>query len=53
MDIKGKLSFGLKNAIQHLQQLQLLYILEIVHAKSKRIQVTEREREREREKERR
>ena len=31
MDIKGKLSFGLKNAIQHLQQLQLLYILENTH----------------------
>ena len=51
MDIMKKIIFCLKNAIQHLQQLQLLYILEIVHAKSKRIQVTERERERERERE--
>ena len=47
MDIMKKIIFCLKNAIQHLQQLQLLYILEIVHAKSKRTQVTEREGERE------
>ena len=36
LEIIKNLSFRLKNAIQHLQQLQLLYILENTHTEKEK-----------------